>query len=310
MNMFETSPVLIALMAFAAVTGMVFVAGQYLVREIKVQQRITAPVRELESGSSLLGGLNAVIVKYFDEKRFKVDGPARSKLRLGLFRAGFFHPNAINYYIFWRIGFVVALPLVAYVIAETLLADKSSLAKLGLVAISTVLGILGPDAYISRRQGKLAQEYATTFPDLLDLMVVCVDAGLGLESGLDRISGEMLKKSRALGMNLLLLGAETRAGRSTIDALASFGDRLGLDEARAFVGTLRQSIELGSDVGDALRVFSDEMRDKRLLRAEEQANKLPVKMVIPLGACIFPVILLVILLPVMIKLTTVFRTIH
>ncbi len=269
-----------------------------------------ANIWELESGSSLLGGLNAVIVKYFDEKRFKVDGPARSKLRLGLFRAGFFHPNAINYYIFWRIGFVVALPLVAYVIAETLLADKSSLAKLGLVAISTVLGILGPDAYISRRQGKLAQEYATTFPDLLDLMVVCVDAGLGLESGLDRISGEMLKKSRALGMNLLLLGAETRAGRSTIDALASFGDRLGLDEARAFVGTLRQSIELGSDVGDALRVFSDEMRDKRLLRAEEQANKLPVKMVIPLGACIFPVILLVILLPVMIKLTTVFRTIH
>jgi tight adherence protein C len=142
------------------------------------------------------------------------------------------------------------------------------------------------------------------------LMVVCVDAGLGLEAGLDRISGEIIKKSYALGMNLLLLGAETRAGRSTIDALASFADRLGVDAARAFVGTLRQSIELGSDVGDALRVFSEEMRDKRLLRAEEQANKLPVKMVLPLGACIFPVILLVILFPVMVKLTTVFRAVH
>jgi tight adherence protein C len=207
-------------------------------------------------------------------------------------------------------GVVVAFPLVAYAIAETLLADKSSLAKFGLVVLSTVLAIFGPDAYISRRQSKLAQEYATAFPDLLDLMVVCVDAGLGLESALDRISAEMLKKSRALGMNLLLLGAETRAGRSTIDALASFSDRLGLDEARAFVGTLRQSIELGSDVGDALRVFGDEMRDKRLMRAEEQANKLPVKMVLPLALCIFPVILLVILLPVMIKLMTVFRTVH
>ena len=82
-----------------------------------------------------------------------------------------------------------------------------------------------------------------------------------------------------------------------------------VDEARAFVGTLRQSIELGSDVGDALRVFGDEMRDKRLLRAEELANKLPVKMVIPLGVCIFPVILLVILLPVIVQLTTVFRTV-
>jgi tight adherence protein C len=76
------------------------------------------------------------------------------------------------------------------------------------------------------------------------------------------------------------------------------------------VGTLRQSIELGSDVGDALRVFSDEMREKRLLRAEEQANKLPVKMVIPLGACIFPVILLVIMFPVLVKLTTAFSMVH
>jgi tight adherence protein C len=306
--MFEASPVLIALMAFAAVSGMVFVAGQYLVREIKVQQRIAAPMREPESGSSLLDGLNAVVLKYFNEKRFKVEGPVRSKLRQELLRAGFFHANAINYYIFWRIGLVLGLPVLGYAIAVILLSAYGPLAKLGLVVLMTVLAILGPDAYIARRQRVLTDEYATTFPDLLDLMVVCVDAGLGLEAALDRISREMIKKSRALGMNLLLLGAETRAGRSTIDALASFADRLGLDEARAFVGTLRQSIELGSDVGDALRVFGDEMRDKRLLRAEEQANKLPVKMVIPLGLCIFPVILLVILLPVIVKLTTVFRT--
>ncbi|MBR1251484.1 type II secretion system F family protein [Bradyrhizobium sp. AUGA SZCCT0169] len=308
--MVEVSPVLIAFMAFAAVSGLVFVAGQYLVREIKVQQRIAAPLRERDSSSKLLEGLNSIVVKYFDEKRFKVDGPVRSKLRQELLRAGFFHANAINYYIFWRIGLVIALPLLGYAIAVILLSGYGPLAKLGLVVLMVVLAILGPDAYIARRQRVLTDEYATAFPDLLDLMVVCVDAGLGLEAALDRISGEIIKKSRALGMNLLLLGAETRAGRSTIDALASFADRLGLDEARAFVGTLRQSIELGSDVGDALRVFGDEMRDKRLLRAEEQANKLPVKMVIPLGTCIFPVILLVILLPVMVKLMTVFRTVQ
>jgi tight adherence protein C len=305
--MFEASPVLIALMAFAAVSGLVFVAGQYLVREIKVQRRIAAPIRQAESGSSLLDGLNAVVLKYFNEKRFKVEGPVRSELRQKLLRAGFFHADAISYYIFWRIGLVIGLPVLGYAIAVILLYAYGPLAKLGLVVLMTVLAILGPDAYIARRQRLLTDEYATTFPDLLDLMVVCVDAGLGLEAALDRISREMIKKSRALGMNLLLLGAETRAGRSTIDALASFADRLGLDEARAFVGTLRQSIELGSDVGDALRVFGDEMRDKRLLRAEEQANKLPVKMVIPLGLFIFPVILLVILLPVIVKLTTVFR---
>src|SRR6266700_491252 len=304
--MLISSPALIILMAFAAVSGLVFVAGQYLIREMKIQQRISAPMREQESAPSLLDGLNNVVLKYFNEKRFKVEGPARSKLRQELLRAGFFHPNAISYYIFWRIGLVVGLPVLGYIVTVILMPDYSALAKLGLVALLTIIAIFGPDAYIARRQRLLTNEYATAFPDLLDLMVVCVDAGLGLEAGLDRISGEIVKKSYALGMNLLLLGAETRAGRSTIDALTSFADRLGLDAARAFVGTLRQSIELGSDVGDALRVFGDEMREKRLLRAEEQANKLPVKMVIPLGACIFPVIRLVILFPVMIKLTAIF----
>ena len=103
----------------------------------------------------------------------------------------------------------------------------------------------------------------------------------------------------------MFLGAETRAGRSTADALGTFADRLNLDEARAFVIMLRQSLELGTDIGEALRVFSDEMRAKRLLRAEETANKLPVKMVIPLGGLIFPVILMVVMLPVIIRLLAV-----
>ena len=118
-------------------------------------------------------------------------------------------------------------------------------------------------------------------------MVVCVDAGLGLEAALERISPEIMRQNKALGMNLLLMGAESRAGRSTIDALDSLTDRLALEEARSFAGMLRQSIELGTDVGEALRVFSDEMRDRRLLRAEEQANQLPVKMVAPLGLSYF-----------------------
>ena len=99
-----------------------------------------------------------------------------------------------------------------------------------------------------------------------------------------------------------------RAGRSTMDALGSLADRIGIDEARSLVAMLRQSIELGTDVGDALRVFSDEMRDRRLLRAEERANQLPVKMVGPLGLFIFPVILGLVLLPVVIRLFTAFST--
>jgi len=99
----------------------------------------------------------------------------------------------------------------------------------------------------------------------------------------------------------MMMGAEMRAGRSTIDALNSLADRLDLDEARSFVLVLRQSVELGSDVAESLRVFSDEMRDKRVIRAEESANKLPVKMVVPLGLFIFPVILMVVMLPLALR---------
>ena len=140
---------------------------------------------------------------------------------------------------------------------------------------------------------------------MLDLMVVCVDAGLSLEAALDRISGEIARQNRYLGTNLLIAGAEQRAGRSMVDALGSLADRMGLDEAHSLVAIMRQSIELGTDVGEALRVFSDEMRDRRLMRAEERANALPVKMVGPLGLFIFPVILGLILLPVILRLLMV-----
>jgi tight adherence protein C len=130
---------------------------------------------------------------------------------------------------------------------------------------------------------------------------------LSLDAAFNRIRPEVSKQSRALGTNLMLMGAETRAGRSMPDALGTLADRLNIDEARSFVILLRQSLELGTDVGEALRVFSDEMRGKRLLRAEETANQLPVKMVLPLGAFIFPVVLMVVLVPVLIRLTTVMQ---
>ena len=104
-----------------------------------------------------------------------------------------------------------------------------------------------------------------------------------------------------------MMGAEIRAGRSMISGARFLSDRLGLDEATSLTTMLRQSIEFGSDVSDSLRVFSDEMREKRLLRAEETANKLSVKMVLPLGVFIFPVVLLVIMLPVIIKLLSILR---
>jgi len=302
-------PLLITALAFLAVATAVFVVGQFVAVQMRVRQRVAAQGSGIEAAPGLAAGFDALVAGFFNEKRFGVEGSVRAKLRRELVRAGFFRADAINYYIFFRMATVIVLPIVAYLVVAYFLSDFDWYIKLGLVAFITFLAVLGPDAYIARRTRKLQEGFRITFPDMLDLMVVCVDAGLSLEGALDRISGEIARQNFHLGANLLILGSETRAGRSTTDALASFADRVGLDEARSFVAMLRQSIELGTDVGDALRVFSDEMRDRRLLRAEARANELPVKMVGPLGLCIFPVILGLVLLPVIIRLSAALGTV-
>jgi len=302
--MAELTPIFVILLAFGAVASVVFVTGQYFSARLHLQRRAgdtgAGPGR-----TALAESINSLVSTYFYEKRFGLDGAVRAKLRRDLVRAGYFHPDAVRYYIFSKLAVVVAVPIVGYIAAEILLVGHGWPIKLGLVAVLTALAILAPDAYVARRQRTLTVEYRVLFPDLLDLMVVCVDAGLSFEASINRLSKEILKRSHELGMNLLLLEAEIRAGRTTSDSLETFAERLGLDEARSFVATLRQSIELGTNIGDALRVFSDEMRDRRLLRAEERANQLPVKMVLPLGAFIFPVILMTVMVPVILRLLSV-----
>ena len=301
--MSEWTPILVALLSFCAMAGVAFVVGQYYTRAAHLNRRLPAPPgASLQSTPATGGGIAGLVARHFDERRFGVDAATRSKLRLSLLQAGYFRRDAINFYVFWRLAAVILLPLAAYLLFKLATPDAPIGPKLIASAVAGALGIIAPDAFISRRRRKLAAEYRTVFPDVLDLLLVCVDAGFGLEAALDRITGEIAKRSRNFGINLAVMGAEMRAGRSFVDALGSMADRLIIPEARSLVALLRQSRELGSDIAEALRVFSDEMRDKRLLRAEEQANKLPVKMTMPLALFIFPVVLMVIMLPMAIRL--------
>jgi tight adherence protein C len=304
--MFDYLPFDVGLLAFGAVTLAVATVGRYIAAQAHLQRRLTTPVyRPMEEVARRKRALQSFITRHFDERRFGVDSRLREKLRRQLVQAGIFRADALNYYIFARVFLVVSLPSLAYAAVDLLFADQPWLFSVALISISFMLAIVGPDAYLSRRQRIVQERYRQLFPDFLDLLTVCVDAGLGLEAAFDRITPVIIRQSRQFGLNVLMLVAETRAGRITVDALGSFADRIGLDEAHSFVLVLRQSLELGSDVGETLHVFSDEMREKRLLRAEEAANKLPVKMVLPLGLFIFPVILLVALLPIVIRLVTI-----
>jgi tight adherence protein C len=308
--MIDLAPILIPALLFAAVAAVAFVVGHYVVARSRMRRRLPVGRPSSEFSSGVHDGypaLHAFVARHFDAKRLGVEGAFRDKLRRDLVRAGYFGNYAVNYYIMWRLAAVVVLPIAAFVSEELLLPGMPGILKIIPVSIVALIAIAAPDAYLARRQRKLALRYRQIFPDLLDLLGICIAAGLSLEAAFDRVSGEIFKQSRALGNNLEMMGAEMRVGRSTIEALDSLADRLGLDEAATFNTMLRQSLELGSDIGEALRIFSEEMRDRRLLRAEEAANKLSVKMVLPLGLFIFPVVLLVVMFPVIIKLLTILR---
>src|ERR1700720_2971843 len=174
----------------------------------------------------------------------------------------------------------------------------------GIAAIAGVLGYVGPSFYVDQRIKSRRDEHRAGFPDFMDLLVVCADSGLSMEASLERVGIELAGTYPSLGANIHMANLEIRAGRSMTEALEHFGDRLGLEEARSFATLIQQSAELGSSITDALRVYSDDMRHKRLSRAEEKAYSLPAKLSIPMMVCIFPVLFVVILLPVIVRLYT------
>jgi tight adherence protein C len=304
--MFDTTPLIVAFLAFCATGCVAYVVGQYYLRNAHLYGRLPV-AQEAGESSSAAGAIAGLVARHFDEKRFGVDETVRGHLRQNLIRAGYFRKDAINFYVFWRLAAALLMPVAAYLLLSAFASKTSFSNSLIVVLIAMGLGVIGPDAFVSRKQRLLSAEYRIVFPDFLDLMVVCVDAGLSLEGALTRITAEMGRRNRHFGINLAVMGAEMRAGRTFVEALATLADRLMIPEARSLVAVLRQSAELGSDVGEALRVFSDEMRTKRMLRAEEQANKLSVKMLIPLALFIFPVVLMVILLPIGLRLMALFQ---
>jgi tight adherence protein C len=283
--------------AFVSVAGITFSVGHLITSRNRLQRRLPAALA-LTSG----GNVGALAGQPYKEDRFGIGERLGKELRLRLVRAGYFSLSAVRFYVLARVGAVIAAPSLVLLGSALLLRDLSTLTFVLAAAASVGIGVLGPDAYLSRRQSWQVAEYRLNFPDLLDLLTVCVTAGLTVEASFERIRDRLSKRTRALGYNIELMGAEMRAGRSSVEALGAFADRLGLDEAASFVAVLRHSVELGGDVATTLREFSEDMRSKRMLLAEKKANELPVKMVVPLALGIFPVILMICLLPVILKL--------
>lgn len=192
--------------------------------------------------------------------------------------------------------------LVTAVLFSRLYPGRSIIFSVLAAVVLTGIGYMLPRAIVSVRRDKLFEEHRQGFPDFLDLLVICVEAGISVDSAMERISRDLANDYPSLARNLGFMSLEMRAGKTTREALENLGIRLGIPEAKSFATLIRQSEELGTSLVTSLRVYSEEMRQKRLARAEEKAFALPVKLVLPLGFFIFPVVLGVTLLPVVIKL--------
>lgn len=224
-------------------------------------------------------------------------------LRRRLMLAGIYDHRAVGIFFIARTALAVSLVAATFFGLPMVAGENGSFFWV-FVGLAGLAGYMGPSFYLNRRIAKRREEHRAGFPDFMDLLVVCADSGLSMEAALTRVGRELADSYPSLSGNIHVATLEIRAGRTTTEALEHLGDRLGLEEARSFATLIQQSEELGSSVTDALRVYSDDMRHKRLSRAEEKAYSLPVKLSLPMMICIFPVIFVVILLPVFVRLKT------
>jgi tight adherence protein C len=229
-----------------------------------------------------------------------------SALRNKLMQAGFTSREAVAYYLGVR-----SIALIAAT-AATLMLLPLAFSHTGMSAIVAagffgLLAVLGPDQVIKMRRKSREREYRDGFPDLLDLLVASVQAGLSLDAAVSRIGEELGNRYPNLSDHLLLMTLELRAGRARKEAWSRLADRLGIDEARSFATMLRQAEDMGTSLGETLSAFSEDMRAKRILRAEELASSLPAKLMLPLILFIFPCLMGVLILPAAIHISQAFK---
>lgn len=241
------------------------------------------------------------LLEYTTRHYASANGESLKVLRRRLIQAGIFDPRAVGYFFILRTVLAVGIAAALFVVLPMINPNRSPYFWLMVVA-GGIAGYVGPSMVIDKLIAKRKLEYRAGFPDFMDLLVVCADSGLSMEAALERVCREMGDSYPALTANIHMTNLEIRAGRTLTDALERFAARVGLEEARSFTTLIVQSLELGSSITDALRVYSDDMRHKRLSRAEEKAYALPAKLSLPMMICIFPVLFVVILLPVVVKI--------
>jgi tight adherence protein C len=289
------------LLAFVFGTLLIFAAAMLLVprRATAIERRL----EELSAGAEPAGDTPtrlhslAAMLKRVGERAPR-SARELGPLRLRLVQAGYRREEALT--IFFGIRVAFALALFALFSTGLVLRPNLTLA-LGGLGVGYVL----PGMVLARRAKARAHRIRLSLPDMLDLLVVSVEAGLGLDQALTRVGEELTAAHPELSDELRLINLELRAGKARSEALRNLADRTGVDDLGSLVTMLIQTDKFGTSVAQSLRVYSETLRTKRRQRAEEAAAKTGVKMVFPLVFCIFPAIWVVTIGPAAIKFVTV-----
>ena len=229
-----------------------------------------------------------------------------SALQLRFVRAGFRHPNSAR--IYFAVKTALALGgLAAVAVLMPILYPHASGAKWLLTMLSVaLLANFLPDFFLRYRTKERAQRMQDALPDIIDLLVICTESGLGMDAAISKVARDMARASPELAEEFYIMGLAIRAGEARMSALRNLALRVNLEDLNDLVSMLIQADRFGTSLAESLRIQSEVMRVKRLQRAEEMAAKIPTKMLLPLIGFIFPVLLMVLLGPAAIQIGKVF----
>jgi len=228
------------------------------------------------------------------------------KTRLKFFRAGFRQEKVRRIYFGLKTLLAGAPPAISLLVLLVFDTGLSSAWIAMTTFTSAVVGYYGPDLYLRWKTRSRQTEMRKVLPDLIDLLVICTEAGLALDQAIYRVAREIQRSSPALAEEFYLLTLEVRAGAGRASAMRNLALRIDIDEVNALVSMLSQAERFGTSIADALRVQSEISRVKRMQRAEEIAAKIPTKMLLPLVLLIFPALMMVLLGPAVLQIMKAF----
>jgi tight adherence protein C len=297
---------------FAVVFGavccvVILLSPRDMSRRIEQAGGMTLPMSEPgatspgNTGSAWLEKL-AEISQPISKLSIPAEGWENSALRVQMMNAGWRTPGAAALYFAAKTVLALALPLsaLAWLTNTSLAAEPYML--FGMLAALAGLGYYVPNVVLARRIAWRKRAIFEDFPDALDLLTVCVEAGLSLDSAMMKVADEIELRSPVVASELQLMLLEMRSGFSKEKALRNLTLRTGVEDVDSFCAMLIQAERFGTSIGASLRVLSDTLRTRRKMRAEEQASKIALKLLFPLIFCIFPALLTVLLGPAFIHI--------